>query len=497
MNKFLAVLLAFLFLGCSGESNPVGTSKLSYLKKIRDGVVFSEGFENDNFIAAEGWTTVQGTPGNSLTQAKVGIKSWDNQANGGLPVAKKIITDTNVDANWFFVVWFYDTGNTTSPGPYCKIKLANGNYISVGVRNSVSTTCYSYADSGASVDEPITAIASAVRSVGWHSFALILNTNTTLLLVDTSITYLNLFHSLVSEIYLCSGKVGGLGPSFGYFDSLGYFRNTGFGFYFNRTNVSLALWNSSNANITYSNNPSSPCYLYAQIYSTLYPISVYFQMDQYIPESLLYRSPLMSINPGDIYQYVSVDFGRKLTTYKPTETGLINSHQSTSGVTETIFNVYKNKYIFGVNDLQGLPMKSQLNNWYENAEQGYPFSIMVDSGHNGFGVMDSNALIGSSTVGIMPNLATNPTDSFEAGREYLLFNSANTRRQKLTLLTKNNTTLTFSSIISEPFLALDYVCETTLHPFLEVGTNPDGFQMTNERYIRFNWNQSCQDLNEA
>ena len=122
---------------------------------------------------------------------------------------------------------------------------------------------------------------------------------------------------------------------------------------------------------------------------------------------------------------------------------------------------------------------------------------MIDSSHVGFGVISATPTIGTKTVTIMPNLYTNPTDSFEVGRQYVLFNGENTYRQTVTLDSKNTTTLTFKEYIEESVQALDYIADDTFKPFLELGQNADGLQMANERQLWWNLSQNCQDYNQG
>jgi hypothetical protein len=235
---------------------------------------------------------------------------------------------------------------------------------------------------------------------------------------------------------------------------------------------------------------------YGSIQITTLPISAYYDFS--VPGSgnnLLFRTPLLQVNPGDIYQIVSTGFSRKLTQWKPQNSALANVNQSTAGVTETVFNAFKNKYSIKVQDLQGLNWKEAIDEWYNYAVQGYPFSIQGDSNNVGMGILAAAPAVGQNTVTIMPNLGANPTSGFTTGRQYVIANAGNTLRQSVTLASDNTNQLTFDNPIEYPFQQGDYVCDLTYMPFLELGSNPYGLQMTDERYKRFDWNQVVQDYN--
>ncbi len=501
-TRWAALFLAVFFLAGCGQENgattmPVGTANLCYLQKTRSGTAFYEGFENDNFINAEGWTILQGTPANTGSQYYAGIKSWDNQANGGsLPVASVVVPSANFSNQWVAHAWFYDTGNTTAPGPYIKLLLANGNYASIGVRNSVSTTQYCYSGTfNSSTDAPDTAIPSANRSAGWH-FILFRVTNGQLYYQVDGVNVAGLFGAgvAVSEIFLCADVVGGPGPSFGYFDEVACFVDGTIYFNFPTALVgsTAAYYNSSN--VYQGGGVHSYIILGSAVIPVPYPIYLEFSQPSNT-NALLFRTPLVNVNPGDIYNVVCVNFTRKLTRWRPQNAGLVGVNQSTSGVTETIFNAFKNKYAIMVQDLQGLNWKEAIDEWYNYAVQGYPFSIQGDSNNVGMGILAAAPAVGQNTVTIMPNLGANPTSGFTTGRQYVIANAGNTLRQSVTLASDNTNQLTFDNPIEYPFQQGDYVCDLTYMPFLELGSNPYGLQMTDERYKRFDWNQVVQDYN--
>jgi len=182
-----------------------------------------------------------------------------------------------------------------------------------------------------------------------------------------------------------------------------------------------------------------------------------------------------------------------MTQWRPQNNALANVNQSTAGVTETIFNAYKNKYAISVKDLVGLSNKESVDEWYNYAAQGNPFSIMVDDQNAALGILSGPATPGTNTVWIMPNLCTNPTDEFTVGRQYVIANAGNTLRQSVTVTETNPTGLQFDNNVNWPFQQGDYIADMTFLPFLELGNNAYGLAMMDERYIREDFNQIVQD----
>ena len=496
----------------------MGTTLIGYFKKLSSGVVFSEGFENDNFIVANGWTTIQGTPGTSVAQAKGGIKSWDNVANAGLPIAKKVITDTT---GIYVAVWFYDdaASTTAGTGPYLKVKLHDGKYLQIGVRNSISTTQYvcnapatytadNFAVPSGSPPDPVT------RQTGWHLLEIKKYGNYWRMDIDSNLQFLGTISSYITEIYLCAAVVGDTAASFGYFDEVLLSTVDTYFTVYTPNYRNFALWEARQAHYysdysgPVSANPRNLPLL--NFYNTpgmggqiTWPFNMQIQISKYNQVGVDYTrlefiSQWLTVYPGDVFEYISVDLGRKASVFKPTQSALAESHQSTSGVTETIFNAYKNKYIFGANILEGFDLKGKLNDFYAFASKGYPFSINLDTSK--YVCSLCSWIVAGKIVYVNYDL-TYPgsgTTNFVVGRKYLIFNEANTVRQVLTLASKTPPlTLTFDEVINEQFIVGEnaYISEFTYYPFLELGQNPDGFQMTDERYIRFNWIQNCQDYN--
>jgi len=500
----------------ASNQNPYGPSGghsvITYLQKIRDGVVFSEGFENDNFISADGWTTIQGAPANSGVQFKQGIKSWDNNANGGIPIAKKVITDTNVDNFWLVQGWFYDDAtNTTAQGPYLKAKLASGKYMSVGVRNSFSTTKYCFnAVTSAAQDDPQN-VSSVTRTTGWHLFQMQLgNFGSYNMLIDgTLISNVSTTTSTVSEIYVQSNLAGGTGTSIGYFDSVEYYRSAQIqilmptttmqtvNFYTNQNSLLL----STTAD---SSSPAALNFVGTSYFNANLPIGIYTEISTATATSLGCRSNLIMMNPGDIYSYKTIDFGRKITTYDPTPKELQSVNISTAGVRETNNYGLKGDLSFSVRDLCGYQWRQSADNFFLNAVQGNPFGLMVDNVTDRcFGVIGTSRQPNSSTLQIMGNLGTNPTSQFSQKSTstqdyYVIQNALNTNKQVVQFTAIATSSVTLSQPTNFATNPGDYVYSLLYYPFLEVnGNGLTGFRVTDPNIPRYNWTQGCSEYDNG
>lgn len=522
------ILLLLFLAGCgvANNTNPVGptggVSVITYLQKQLDGVVFQETFENQNFVAADGWTIQRGTPANTQSQAVAGISSFDCTAgNQSMPIIYKTITDTNValqnQGSWLAQVWFYDPITSTSagalyttsstPGPYFKIGTTDGRFIQVGVRNSVSTNQYVLnANNNFTADNFAQTLGS--RSNGWHLFSVTFNKFGHYFVgLDGAVasTQVNSTSAVtitpVSSIYICAGTSSDSGSSFGYFDNVGYFRNTQVTYTNFQGVIQANLYDKNN---NYLQNTFGDFFQLAN-YSYLWPLPVYMEIsNQGSTSSLSYRTPLTNINPGDIYQLQTINFGRKVTTYDPMIKELQSVNQSTAGVKETNSYGLKGPISFSVNSLTGWSWKQAADNFFLNAVQGNPFGLMVDNvSDNAFGVISTSAFGGTAnTVQIGLNIsgadAYHTTGPFTVGNYYYIRNNANTQKQLVNLTSMTTSTLIFDQNLNFNVFPLDYVYSLQLYPFLEVsGDTQTGFKCTDTKYPRFTWQQSCVDYNNG
>ena len=492
----------------------MANSRIDWMKKIRDGVVFNETFECPFFLTANGWTVLHGNPAQSLAQAVTGIASWDNAAvvpgtiTQSMPVASVTVTDATVNSNFPVCVWFYDTGDTTSPGPYFKVLMTNGSYLSVGVRNSVSTTKYCYSGLGAGSDQPTTA-GTINRAIGWHSFYIVVAATTYSIYVDSSLLVSNTATvSILQKLYLCADVVGGPGPSFGYFDNLSYFRNIGFQVFFDPT-ITTGIGNFYDSNNTKIGSSSLDASNLMRFQPNLpvssFPSGYFFEIPTTIATKLLFRSTLLQCSPGDIYYFQDLNFGRKFNNIDPIPTSLENRNTTNFGETEVLQYGLKDVHTFFINKL-GVPTDTMTGdkyykaarNWFQDAQSGNPFSVMEDDyKENAFGVLSSFVQAGSgATVTVKPNLSTYPTDAFVVGQNYIIRDNSNTRNQDVTLLSKADPNLTFSEPLAFDTNSMDYVFSARLYPFSELGKNTlDGFKAADERYKWYNWSQQFQEYN--
>lgn len=472
-----------------------GTSHIAYLQKIRDGVVFSEGFENDNFITADGWTVLQGTPANASNQYKQGIKSWDNSSNSqSLPVAKKVITDHNVDSDWIVIGWFYDdVSHVTEQGPYLKLKGSNGSFVSVGVRNSVSSVNYSYAALSGATDAPTTN-SGIPRTTGWHQFMILPQGTRMNILIDGAVA-LNQLVALptsISEIYLNSNTVGGTGNSFGFFDEILFSRSNIFSFNFPSNITSAQTLDSFNIPIPAQVNQAT------NLNNKDFPFGLFLEAGQ--GTRLLFRSSLFYINPGDIYEFSDIDFGRKFTSMQTIDTALANQNKTANGKREVINFGIQDQHSFTMEQLEGVSWRQKADNFFYYARGGGPFSIMVDDINDvALGVIASFRQAGTTKkVIIMPNLSTNPTDAFTVGNTYTLQQNFNTDKEVVTLASKDTNSLTFNEDLNFDVNQGDYVYSQFLFPFQELPQqNLGGFSQVNAQNIRYTWTLPSQDYIEG
>ena len=495
LKVVLIILVLGFGLGCSRRDNILANSVLAYLQKIQDGVIFSEGFENPNWLTAEGWTTLQGTPLNSQGPAKQGLFSF--QCTGTSSTLSVIYKALNSNGH-FFSGWFYDDpSQTTQPGPFITLQGPTSD-ISVGVRNSVSTTKYSYSTSAY---VPNTA-STVSRVLGWNKYEIFISGSSGSLLINGNLvaSFSAASFPFIILVYINSGNLADTGTTFGYFDeievcsdvfaTINNIKNSTqkVSVYDSSNNFLSSQTGSSGNQVTFSTSPTGDL-----------PVSWFFEIsDQNNMSIIQYRSPLMQINPGDIYVYQPCPFNTKVQDWQPKENDLINQNQSTSGVTETLFNGFKPMHTFTAKNAVGYAIKNKLNNFYAYCAQGFPFSMMIDNSNVGFGVLSAAPGNGAQSVSVMPTLSTNPNDNFTVGRQYRIFDAHGQRRQKVTLASKTSTTqLNFVEYLTQPFAQGDYICEDTFLPFLEIGGSPDGFAFTNGAYLWFDWAQSCQEFTSA
>jgi hypothetical protein len=479
----------------------MGTSILGYLQKIKSGVLYSETFENQNWFAAEGWTNVQGTPTYATNMSYQGLNSFICSGAGAtLSIIKKSVTGSGT----WIQCYFFDDGTTvaaTALGPFLKVKTNGGNYWQVGVRNDVSNSGgangLGYYVYGGPADESFAYTSTASRSIGWHRFDIYITSGFLIVGVDgfSSGTAHSTTDASFTEFHLCSGKTSDTLATFGNFDSIYAFSGTVLTMLWKGTTRSGILYDSA---FEFLGSLSGAGYGILVFSETAFPVSGYLQISQNgVGAALEHQSVLTNFFPGDVYVYQSIDFGRKVTDWQPKENSLKNINQSTSGVQEVLFNGYKGSHMFMVDYLLGQQTKNKLNNFYDYCSKGYPFSMMIDSANGALGVLDTNALIGSTSVLLEDGLSAYPTDGFTVERSYQIFDAQRTIKQKVTLASKDTNTLTFHEYLTEPFAQGDFICDDTFQPFLEIGQSTDGFTYKSGRNQFVGWAQQCQEFTSA
>jgi hypothetical protein len=212
----------------------------------------------------------------------------------------------------------------------------------------------------------------------------------------------------------------------------------------------------------------------------------------------------MQVNPGDIYQLQDINLGRKFETIDLVDTGLVSRAQTNSGVQEVLNYGLKDQVTTTIKNLFGETWKQQIDNWFQSAITGNPYSIMEDDTiTNAFGVISAFVQGGTSAaVTIMANLGTNSTDAFTVGQQYVIRDQGNTQKQNVTLLTKSTTQLTFDQNLAFDVKAPDgignyhFVYSKYYFPFMELGQdNAKGIKYSDPHSLFYDWVQNNQEYN--
>jgi hypothetical protein len=384
-------------------------SLLSWIKKSREGLSFSEDFENTNFSNAQGWTAIQGTARNTPNQAKAGLKSMlltKGTSDSYAPIIKKTLTIADADPGYQVIeAWFYDDMDATNPGPYMKAKIIASSGITrwahIGVRNTYSTTQYT---AGSSSSEDVFASSYGTRSLGWHKFSIVgtgLDYSLRIDGVEAETIGFNMTW-YASEVYLCGAKLNEAGEGFGYFDELRVFKSSSISVWSDTGDVAryADLMSSSNALLdeqTISGSTNKFTFsLSTQVNdgSSVWPLSSYFhisQRDATLKTSFI--STLMDVNPGDNFFFTEYQFeARKVSALSTIDSTIITSNQSSDGHSESM--TYGRKYRVSATgtSLEDSDSRRKLNNFFEVCRDKTPFSFSSDS--------DRSELVSMGTVSV-------------------------------------------------------------------------------------------------
>jgi len=363
----------------------MGTTKIAWMQKDRDGFAFREDFECDAFVSNEQWLIVQGVPDYTPDLAASGSFSLPlagSQDSSGFPlILKRTVADTYLATGFFATVWYYDTMDAVLPGPFFKVSTDSGKFFQVGVRNAISTTKYVCNPSGNYSEDSFSA-SSVSRSLGWHKLQVRVEPTTLSgkqfwIYIDDTTVLSGTFNgsgNMYPTVNLCAATVGVVTDSFGNFDDLrvqysayAYIR----GYNNHRVIVSGGLLDSyiTGQNALTFTPP-------VQLAKNSNDLTVSQWSDHTKP--LIYWFS-REFNGGDIYTIFEVDFGRKATVFQSTENALSSYNTSVNGRTETIKPGRSKSLLFTVRALDGDQWRKLEYNFFDYASAGNPFSLLVDS----------------------------------------------------------------------------------------------------------------------
>jgi hypothetical protein len=482
-------------------------SLLNYCQKIRDGVLFAETFENDNFVAAQGWVALQGVARNTGQQAKVGIRSL-LLAGMSTPILWKASTDADVE-NPVAEVWFYDTMDAVLPGPFFKIKLSDGKFFQMGVRNSVSTVNYCANASGVYTEDNFVDSTKA-RSLGWHRFRIQRVGTAVSMAVDAdglgAFTWTAAAGSYVTDLKLQADVYGSTAEGFGYFDEVRLYRHNAV----KVSGVAGRVVNFRDATegmfpVTLDLATDTTEYTTSPYVAVPFPVQYSLQISQRISSAgdtsayayLAHRTPTLDLNLGDWYQFAEIDFGtRRVTTFDLTPRTLTNKNESANGHAEVLTYGWKDRLGFTVSALEGRDYWEQAQNWYEYARLGQPFGLLVQENDHAFHKVRTLARAGSTTLNLYLNI-TGGGGNVTAGRTVVIQKADRSARQvvEVTTVTPNASgpILTLASPLRFDAEVYDIVRSLYFFYALEMEGQDLGLNMSNPRRERFNWVQTVRE----
>ena len=458
------------------------TSTLGHFIQIRDGLIFSEQFENANYAIDDNWNTLQGVATQSTTQSvdaamgnNLGIYSMPlsnadiSAAYGSLlpgvpaPIIFQAVQDTNQN-NTMVSVYYYDTlasGIGAPPGPYMKLALGGGQFIDLGVRNSVSNTNY-VAGSGADQFQYTT---TASRVLGWNLLQLIYqpsglgNTSGSWsAYVNNTIAYSGIIpgaSNIVAGVYLQGDIFGTSNDSFGFFDSLNVNRDTGVTFFSSDTapcKTSLYIYNQSYsplANFTLSQGtPGVTTYNTIQDYAG--PEDIWVEAAQsnisVAGNSLETLIQLQAVNNGDYYKYNHVVFPYKIKTYDDIGTSILQTSTAPMGQNENIVTGFRDKINIMAHKISGFGIYGQMQEFYTNSRYGLPFSLAVDTDYTAcVPIITGN--VGSQTFTVGSNLGVT-ANNLKINTQYVIEDVYHQYRQYVTVSNVAGSTVTINEILN-------------------------------------------------
>lgn len=478
----------------------MSVSLFTYMVKLRDGIIFRETFENDNFVQAQGWITLQGVPVNTSQQSKFGIKSLKLQGQS-LPVIQKTVSTAGVQ-NEVAICWFYDdASNTTDAGPFFKVKFDDGKFVQVGVRNGVSTGFY-VTNSASDFSEDSFAATIVARSTGWHKFEIVRRDDNLEIqvLIDGTLVRTHSFGfspPLMTDLFLQADVIGGSGDSFGFFDDVKLLYDDKVTFK-GIENRQVIIRDQDEINLgsivsTGGNDEGSTSLFFSTALD--FPLPARVLLSQVNKTTKLQASFRIEISHGDVYQFVEINFGRKIKAFGERLTANSVVNESLRGVTEILSFGSSNFVQFSVENLEGFAFQEKAVNLHEHLRKGGTFSLMVDSDLAALNHFAADYAAGTTDLGLAQNMDLfDKTAEFIQGRQYVILTNGGSDRQVVTIdQVLSSSTIRVSPPLLFPVKKTDFIREITFFPYCVLSDQTLGLNMTNPRKVRFDWNQTVRE----
>lgn len=484
----------------------MGTTRLTWLQKVRDGMLFREDFESDRFVTNDGWFLLQGIATQSKAQAVAGLFSLllkGTQDDADLPVILQQNVPPIISGQQPTVTaWFYDdAAETVLEGPFLKIMLSDGSFIQMGARNGTSTTHYS-CNPPATFTEDTFAVTAVARSTGWHKFQI--KYNNVWVRFEIYIDGVDVLHLtppttyVVESIYLQAAVLGNAVDSFGYFDELRY-QQDWYTFFWGvagrRINV-VGLGHTDQA-------ISGPGNLYKLEANTNPEANAYdIEISQAIPsatvignyEKLAMSRYDMDYQGGDAFMFKEVDFTRRPTAYageRPTTRG--SRSQSPTGTTETITTGRQDTAPFEVDGLQGVEWLQRAQDYFDYARTGEPFAFALDSDDTVVAQLAADAAAFQSQVTVIPTLDVNGS-GIQEDQYYIIEDQGRNHRQVLRVIDVTANAVTFDGLLHYDYEVGDYVRSMRYWPLMEMAdpiTYP--LSIAKPKSITYKWSQNIRE----
>ena len=462
---------------------------MSWLKKVSDGFLFREDFENREFITNDQWQTLQGVPELSDAWAIAGTFSLDmgpnsNDTNGRPAVIRQPINPSPVFTHdWMITCWFYDTMDAVLEGAFLKVSTGDSKFYQVGVRNAVSTTKYAVNQNSNTSEDTFTA-STATRTLGWHKFQIHRNlVGTVDIYIDDVLIQIVSFVSVgpLAFVSIQGAILGHVTNSFGYFDELRV-QNSKSALFYGLTGRTVQVGTSApvfSASPTFSFVPSS----------SPNPNSYSLQVSKSEKQTSLELFWLsQDFNGGDVYYYQSIDFGRKAYPVNFTTGNLGSRSTSTSGRIESITTGYQNRLTFSLQVLEGEDWRQKEVDFFEWIRFGNPVTVMIDSDDTVMTTIASTfPSVGSSSISVNQNLGTGLVEAV-AGSNYIIESADRTGRQIVKVsVNPVDTTINFTPPLSTNFAQNDIFRSVTFFPMMILDPNTSQLTYQEARYLRYNW----------